>query len=133
MKTRLLKKLRKEAKRYIHLYPCGFEESYNQRFSHDSTPVKIGVSCNSCEEGVMKKYITYKDYVEVDGVIFTYGILGGFSWGWSGECRLDEAKKILRKLRQEYILQEVERLKDERLFNDNEKEYEKFKKYIYSL
>ena len=43
MKTRLLKKLRKEAKRYIHLYPCGFEESYRKGFSHSLTDVEIHV------------------------------------------------------------------------------------------
>lgn len=129
MKTRLLKKLRKEAKRYIHLYPCGFEESYNQCFSHDSTTVRIRVAC---ENELMKKYMTHKDYAEVDGVEFT-SMFSDLSWVWCGECRLDEAKKILGKLRREYIIQEVERLKDERLFKNNEKEYEKFKKYIASL
>ena len=136
MKTRLLKKLRKEAKRYIRLEPCGFEESYDQCFSHYSTPVKICVSCLAfCMEEAMKKYMTYKDMAEVDGVDFTYGILSGvvLSWGWFGVCRLDKAKTILKKLRREYILQKVECLKGERRFKNNEKEYEKFKKYIYSL
>lgn len=128
MKTRLLKKLRKEAKRYIHLEPCGFEESYNQCFSHDSTSVTI---CVGYDNELMEKYRTHKDYAEVDGVEFTS--IFNFSWGWCGVCRLDKAKKILRKLRQEYILQEIERLKDERLFKNNEKEYENFKKYIASL
>jgi hypothetical protein len=129
MKTRLLKKLRKEAKRYIHLSPCGFEESYN----HDTTQVEIRVS--SAEKPLdflMEKYMTHKDYLEVDGVEFT-SMIFGLSWGWCGECKLNEAKKILRKLRREYILQEVKRLRDERWFNDNKKEYEKFKKYIASL
>ncbi len=132
MKTRLLKKLRKDAKRYIYLYPCGFEKSYNQCFSHYSTPVEIHVACT---KELMKKYKTDKDYIEVDGVEFIYMVLCGvvLSWGWSGKCRLDKAKKILRKLRREYILQEVERLRDERLFKNNKKEYEKFKKYIESL
>lgn len=129
MKVRLLKKLRKEAKKYIYLYPCEFKESYDQCFSYVSTPVEIQVSC---EAKLMKKYKISEDYAMVDGVEFTSMFLG-ISWVWCGECRLDEAKKILRKLRREYILQEVERLKDERLFNNNEKEYEKFKKYITSL
>ena len=114
-------------KLYIHLSPCGFEESYNQRFSHNTTQVEIRVS--SSEEKpldfLMEKYITHKDYLEVDGVEFTPTIFV-LSWGWCGECKLNEAKKILRKLRREYILQEVKRLR-------NEKEYEKFKKYIASL
>lgn len=132
MKTRLLKKIRKEAKRYIHLRPCGFEESYNQSFSHDSTQVEI---CVSCTDELMEKYKTYKDYAEVDGVDFDYMILGGviYSWGWCGICRLDKAKKILKTLRQEYILQQCECIRKERLFKNNEKKYEKFKKYIYSL
>lgn len=133
MKTRLLKKLRKEAKRYIYLSSCGFEESYNQCFSHDTTQVEIRVS--SAEKPLdllMEKYMTHKDYAEVDGVEFTYTIFG-LSWGWCGECKLNEAKKILGKLRREYIFQEVKRLRDERWFNDNKKEYEKFKKYIASL
>lgn len=132
MKTRLLKKLRKEAKKQIYLYSCGFEESYKQCFSHVSTQVEIHVSNM---EGVMKKYETQKDYAKVDGVDFAYGVLGGvaFSWGWFGACRLDEAKKILRKLRREYILQEVERLRYEQWFEDSKKEYEGFKKYIASL
>lgn len=132
MKTRLLKKLRKDAKRYINLYPCGFEESYNQCFSHDSTPVKIHVVCTG---KLMKKYENNKDYAEVDGVEFIYMVLSGvvLSWGWSGECRLNKAKKILKTLRREYILQECEHIRKERLFKNNEKEYENFKKYIESL
>lgn len=132
MKTRLLKKLRKEAKRYIHLYPCCFEESYNQRFSHDSTPVKIHVVCTG---ELMNKHEESKGCVEIDGVAFIYMILSGavLSWGWSGECRLDRAKKILKTLRQEYILQECERMRKERLFKNNEKEYEIFKKHVESL
>ena len=132
MKIKLLKKLRKDAKRYIHLYPCGFEESYNQCFSHDSTPVEIHVVCTG---ELMKKHETNKGYVEVDGVEFVYAVLNGvvLSWGWSGTCRLNKAKKILKTLRQEYILQECERIRKERLFKNNKKEYENFKKYIYSL
>lgn len=132
MKTRLLEKLRKDAKRCIYLYPCGFEESYNQCFSHNGTPVKIHVVCGG---ELMKKHEENKDYAEVDGVMFIYMVLSGvvLSWGWSGECKLDKAKEILRKLRQEYILQEVERLRAERLFKNNKKEYENFKKYIESL
>ena len=132
MKTRLLKKLRKDAKRYIHLYPCGFEESYEQCFSREVTQVKIHVVCT---KDLMKKHETNKGSVEVDGVEFVYMILNGvvLSWGWSGECGLYKAKKILKKLRREYILQEVERLREKRLFKDNRKEYEEFKKYITSL
>jgi hypothetical protein len=83
----------------------------------------------------MEKYEKIKDYAEVDGVVFIYMILSGavLSWGWSGECRLDKAKKILKTLRQEYILQECERIRKERLFKNNKKEYENFKKYIESL
>ena len=132
MRTRLLKKLRKEAKRYIHLYPCGFEESYDQCFSHQSAPVEIHVVCAG---ELMEKHEKNKDYAEVDGVVFIYTILSGvvLSWGWSGECRLNEAKEILRKLRREYILQEVEQLRTKKLFKENKKEYEDFKKYIESL
>ena len=129
MKTRLLKMLRKNAKRYIHLYPCGFEDSYNQCFSHDSTIVEIHVVCTN---ELMEKYENNKDYAEVDGVEFIYMVLN-LSCGWSGECRLDKAKKILKTLRQEYILQECERIRKERLFKNNEKEYRNFKKYILSL
>ena len=83
----------------------------------------------------MKKYEKNKDYVEVDGVEFVYAILNGvvLSWGWSGECRLGKAKKILKTLRQAYILQECERIRKECLFKNNKKEYENFKKYIESL
>ena len=55
------------------------------------------------------------------------------SWGWLGTCRLNKAKKILKTIRQEYILQECERIRKERLFKNNKKEYENFKKYIESL
>lgn len=132
MKTRLLKKLRKEAKRYIHLYPCGFEESYNQCFSHSLTDVEIHMVCVG--NNVIKKCET-KDYHEdyhviIDGVDFFYCIVNALSWGWSGRCRLDKAKKILNTLRHEYILQECERIRKERLFKNNKKEYRNFKKYL---
>jgi len=135
MKTKLLKKLRKEAKRYIHLYPFGFEESYRKRFSHSLTDVEIHMVCVG--NNVIKKFKT-KDYHEdyhvvIDGVDFFYCVVNALSWGWLGTCRLDKAKKILRKLRREYILQEVERLRTERRFKNNKKEYENFKKYIESL
>ena len=132
MKTKLLKKLREDAKRYIYLCPCGFEESYNQHFSHDITPVEIHTACTS---ELMEKYETDKDYAEVDGVEFVYMCLCGpvLSWGWSGTCRLDKAKKILKTLRREYILQECECIREERLFKNNEKEYRNFKKYLESL
>lgn len=132
MKTRLLKKLRKDAKRYIHLYPCGFEESYNQCFSHSSTDVEIHIVC---VEHVIKKYETKHDYATIDGVNFVYCVLNGvaLSWGWSGTCRLDKAKKILKTIRREYILQECERIRKKRLFKNNKKEYENFKKYLESL
>ena len=132
MKTRLLRRLRKDAKRYIHLYPCGFEESYDQCFSHDSTPVQIHVVCT---KDLMKKHETNKGVVEVDGVEFVYTILNGvsLSWGWYSTCGLYKAKKILRTLRREYVLQEVELLRAKQLFKDNKKEYEDVKKYILSL
>ena len=130
MKTRLLKKLRKESKRYIHLYPCGFEESYNQCFSHSSTDVEIHVVCDDL---VIKKYETIHDYATIDGVNFVYCALNTLSWGWSGTCRLDKAKKILKTIRREYILQECERIRKEHLFKNSKKEYENFKKYIESL
>lgn len=132
MKTRLLKKLRKDAKRYIHLYPCGFEESYRKQFSHSSTDVEIHIVC---ADDVIIKYETKHDYATIDGVDFVYCVLGGvvLSWGWFGTCRLDKAKKILKTLRQEYILQECERIRKERLFKNNKKEYMNFKKYILSL
>jgi len=135
MKTRLLKKLRKDAKRYIYLYPCGFEASYNQHFSHDTTPVAIHVVCTDCTDKLTKKHEIDKGYVEVDGVEFIYMCLCGIvpSTGWSGECRLYRAKEILRKLRREYVLQEIELLRDKQLFENNKKEYENFKKYIESL
>lgn len=131
MKTRLLRKLRKEAKRYIHLYPCGFDESYNQCFSHLSTDVEIQMTCD--RNDFIKKYETKDYHATIGGVDFLYCGLNLFSWGWSGTCRLDKAKKILKTLRQEYILQECERIRKERLFKNNEKEYMNFKKYILSL
>ena len=133
MKTRLLKKLRKEAKRYIYLYPCGFEESYGKRFSHSSTDVEIHVRDEA--DSVIRECETKHDYATIDGVDFVYLVLNGvaLSWGWSGTCRLDKAKKILKTLRQEYILQECERIRKERLFKNNKKEYENFKKYLESL
>lgn len=133
MKTRLLKKLRKEAKRYIHLYPCGFEESYRKGFSRTLTDVEIHVLDQA--DNIIGEYETKHDCVIIDEIDFVYCVLNGvaLSWGWSGTCRLDKAKKILKKLRQEYILQECERIRKERLFNNNKKEYENFKKYIESL
>lgn len=131
MKTRLLKRLRKEAKRHIYLYPCDFEKSYNQCFSHSSTDVEIQIGCAGND--VIKKYETKDYHATVDGVDFFYCGLNLLSWGWSGTCRLDKAKKILKTLRQEYILQECERIRKERLFKNNEKEYRNFKKYLESL
>ena len=133
MKTRLLKKLRKDAKRYIHLYPCGFEESYRKQFSHSSTDVEIHVLDKA--DSIIGEYETKHDCVIIDGIDFVYCVLGGvaLSWGWSGTCRLDKAKKILKTLRQEYILQECERMRKERFSKNNEKEYRNFKKYILSL
>jgi len=133
MKTRLLKKLRKEAKRYIHLYPCGFKESYNQCFSQSSTDVEIRVLDEA--DSIIGEYETKHDCVIIDGIDFVYYALGGvvLSWGWSGTCRLDKAKKILKTLRREYILQECERIRKELLFKNNKKEYMNFKKYILSL
>jgi predicted SAM-dependent methyltransferase len=84
----------------------------------------------------MKKHETNKGYAKVDDVVFDYGIIsdgGILSWRWYGECRLYKAKEILRKLRQEYILQEVERIRAKQLFKNNKKDYEDFKKYIISL
>jgi len=134
MKTRLLKKLRKEVKRYIYLYPCGFDKSYEQCFSHLETEVKIRAFGGS---KLLKKYEYEEDHATIDGVSFVYGITnienGLLSCCWVGTCRLDKAKKILKTLRQEYILQECERMRKERLFNSNKKEYENFKKYIESL
>lgn len=133
MKTKLLKNLKKDAKRYIHLYPCGFEESYRKLFSHFSTDVEIRVYDKA--DSVIRKCETKHDYVTIDGVDFVYCVLNGvvLSWGWSGTCRLDKAKKILKALRREYILEECERIRKERLFKNNKKEYENFKKYIESL
>ena len=132
MKVKLLKRLRKESKRCINISPCGFDKSYEQCFSHLSTEVQIRAFCAS---KLFKKYESDEDHATIDDVSFVYGIIedGVFSCCWVGICRLDKAKKVLNIIRGEFILQEVERLKKERLFNSNKKEYEKFKKYLKGL
>lgn len=129
MDNRLLKKLRKEAFKYVKIHPIGFEVTLEKRFGEE-TPVYIRPDNMGFD--LQKKFSKDKDdsseSIEIEGVIFIPDFLTGQYF--SLDIPLREARRILPTLRRLYVEFHAERLRKK----VNERKYAKdYKNFVKKL
>lgn len=131
MKTRLLRRLRKDAKESIYIEHPSFKDACDNNFTDETPSMIIVTGINSA----MQNLEDDKDYALIDGIKFVFNIS---LWQYESESiSITKAKSLLWKIREFYVKVYadfyIEKRDSDRLHKLYDKDYKKFLRHIDNL